>query len=121
MKSLHSYITGYGLSVALTLAAFGLLYFYREGKLDSFPYELMVPLLILLALAQFFIQLVFFLHLGQEEHPRWNSIAFVFTAFIVIVLVGGTIWIMNSLTHDHGVDLLEIYPTGHITPQAQDD
>lgn len=119
MKSFKAYLTGYILSIVLTIASFGLLYFHMQKEHVIPPHELMVPLLALLAVAQFIVQLVFFLHLGQEEKPRWNSIAFAFAVFVVAVLVGGSLWIMNNLEHGH--DLSEIYPTGEISPQAQDD
>lgn len=119
MKPFNAYLSGYSLSVALTLAAFGLMYMHMKSDHTAPAHELMVPLLVLLAVAQFFIQLVFFLHLGQEEKPKWNSITFAYALFIVVVLVGGTLWIMNSLEETH--DLSEIYPTGEISPQGQDD
>ncbi|MBP9711372.1 MAG: cytochrome o ubiquinol oxidase subunit IV [Candidatus Pacebacteria bacterium] len=120
MKSFHAYLTGFILSILLTVVAFGLMHFHMKSDHAMPPHELMVPLLVFLAVAQFLIQLIFFLHLGQEERPRWNSIAFAFAAFIVIVIVGGSLWIMGNIEHGQS-DLSEIYPSGEITPQGQDD
>jgi len=120
MKSFKAYLTGFIFSIVLTVIAFGLLHFHIKSGHVVPPHELMVPLLILLAVAQLFIQLVFFLHLGQEEKPRWNSVAFAFAAFVVLVIVGGSLWIMNNIDHGQN-DLSGIYPTGEITPQGQDD
>jgi len=80
----------------------------------------MITLLITLAVAQLWVQLIYFLHVGSEQKPRWHAITLGFAAFIVIVLVGGSIWIMNHLkqnTHNFS----ELYPSGEISPQAQDD
>lgn len=99
MKTLRAYSMGFGLSIFFTLLAFGLVWYHMQNE-HIFPsHEIMVPLLIALAVLQLFVQLVFFLHLGQEEKPRWNSIVFAFAAFVVIILVGGSIWIMNHLEH----------------------
>jgi cytochrome o ubiquinol oxidase operon protein cyoD len=111
--TLRTYILGFTLSVMLTLAAF-----WFVGQ--NFSREVGVVVLVALALTQLIIQLVCFLHLGAEQKPRWHLITFVFAAFIVLVLVGGTIWIMYHLDQGHG-DLEEIYPLGEISPQAQDD
>lgn len=120
MKPINAYITGFVLSIALTLASFGLLYFHIQSD-HAFPsHELIVPILVMLAVAQLLVQMIFFLHLGQEERPHWNSIAFGLTVFIVFVVIGGSLWVMNNLHHAQS-SLEEIYPTGVISPQTQDD
>ncbi|HEY2810592.1 MAG TPA: cytochrome o ubiquinol oxidase subunit IV [Rhabdochlamydiaceae bacterium] len=56
--------------------------------------------LFVLGLVQALIQLVFFLHLGVESKPHWNSITFLFTVLVVIIIVGGSLWIMNNLNYN---------------------
>jgi cytochrome o ubiquinol oxidase operon protein cyoD len=120
MKPINAYITGFVLSIGLTLASFGLLYFHIQSD-HVFPsHELIVPILVMLAVSQLLVQLIFFLHLGQEDKPRWNSIAFAFAVFIVFVVVGGSLWIMNNLNHGQS-SLEELYPAGDISPRGQDD
>lgn len=46
------------------------------------------------------VQLVFFLHIGMESKPRWNAIALFFTVLVIIIIVGGSIWIMNNLNYN---------------------
>ena len=46
------------------------------------------------------IQLIFFLHLGLESKPHWNLITFLFTALIIVVIVGGSIWIMYNINYN---------------------
>jgi cytochrome o ubiquinol oxidase operon protein cyoD len=113
MTTLRAYSLGFILSLALTVAAFWL-----AGE-RVFEREFLIAALIALAVIQLLVQLICFLHLGREPRPRWNAIMFAFAVFTVVVLVGGTIWIMNHLTHTQ--DINEIYPSGEITPQAQDD
>ena len=50
-------------------------------------------------LAQFFTQLLFFLHLGRETKPRWKLLVFLFMTMIVAILVFGSLWIMYNLNY----------------------
>lgn len=53
--------------------------------------------LIVLALIQAVVQLVFFLHLGQEAKPRWETLLFYFMLLLLTIIVLGTFWIMFDL------------------------
>lgn len=87
----NSYLAGFILSLALTLAA----YFLTADRV--FRPMILIPILIGLALAQTFAQLVFFFHLTKETKPRWNLFVFLMMAFIITIIVGGSIWIMYNL------------------------
>jgi cytochrome o ubiquinol oxidase operon protein cyoD len=50
-----------------------------------------------LALVQCVIQLTLFLHLGQEAKPKLRLLVFGFMLTVVLILVGGSIWIMHNL------------------------
>jgi cytochrome o ubiquinol oxidase operon protein cyoD len=121
MKKLFAYIAGFVLSIILTLIAFGLDQIHVWSD-HTFPtHETMVPVLVALAVLQLFVQLILFLHIGKEERPRWNLQALVFAAFVIIVLVGGTLWIMSNLSHGQHGSLEQIYEGGEISPYTQDD
>ena len=49
------------------------------------------------ALAQLIVQIFFFLHLTAK---RWNLIIFLFTIFVVTIVVGGSLWIMYNLNNN---------------------
>lgn len=49
---------------------------------------------------QALLQLVFFFHLGVEEKPRWGLMTFLFMLLIIVILMGGTLWIMNNLDYN---------------------
>lgn len=89
--SLKSYIIGFFLCLFLTGASF-LLVTYK--LLDGRP---LVYALIALGVLQAFIQMLFFLHVGQEAKPRWETISFCFMVMCVLIIVIGSIWIMNDL------------------------
>jgi cytochrome o ubiquinol oxidase operon protein cyoD len=63
------------------------------------------PTLFGLACLQALVQLIFFMHLGIESKPRWNVLSFVFLIFIMIIIVGGSIWIMNNLNYNMMYDM----------------
>jgi plastocyanin len=52
------------------------------------------------AVLQMIIQIVFFLHLGRGPKPLYNIAFFVSTVGIILVVVGGSIWIMHHLNYN---------------------
>ncbi len=83
-----SYIIGFVLSLAFTLTAF----FLVSKKVIEGP-----AIILLLALAQFIAQLIFFLHLGKESKAHWNTILFGFMLLVILIIVLGSLWIMFGL------------------------
>jgi cytochrome o ubiquinol oxidase operon protein cyoD len=41
----------------------------------------------------------YFLHLDTSSAARWNVLALIFTFLIMILFVGGTLWIMSNLNY----------------------
>jgi cytochrome o ubiquinol oxidase operon protein cyoD len=83
--TLKSYLLGFILSIALTLAAY-----FSSSDLAIATF----------ALAQALVQLVLFLNLTREPKPRWNLIIFLFMVLIAVILVFGSLWIMNNLSYN---------------------
>jgi cytochrome o ubiquinol oxidase operon protein cyoD len=52
------------------------------------------------AMVQIVVHLVFFLHMNGSSGQRWNLMAFLFAVLMVVILVGGSFWIMNHLNHN---------------------
>jgi cytochrome o ubiquinol oxidase subunit IV len=92
-SKLRTYVTGYLLSIYLTMTA------YLLVTNHAFDNAIMITLLVILALLQFFVQLVYFLHLSAERHGRWRLFVFGLMVVVVGILVGGSIWIMNNLNY----------------------
>lgn len=91
--SIKTYISGFILSLLLT---FGAYYLVTAHLLSG---SMLVGMIITLALVQMVIQLLFFLHLGQESKPRWNLIMFLSTIGIILTVVIGSLWIMSHLNY----------------------
>src|ERR1700733_7266484 len=58
--------------------------------------EIMV-LILGFAVLQLAVQMIFFLHLNARSSSRWNMVAFLFTILTVVIVVGGSLWIMKNL------------------------
>lgn len=52
------------------------------------------------AMLQMIIQLVFFLHLGREKSPHWQLLFLISTVGLILVVVGGSLWIMHHLHYN---------------------
>lgn len=96
--NLAGYLAGFGLSVILTLIAFFLVYQNKHSQPMSHKY--LMGALLSLALTQLFVQLLFFLHLDRESKPFWNLQVAILAAGVVLILVIGSIWIMNNLNYN---------------------
>ncbi len=97
---LSSYISGFFLSVILTLSAYYLVRYHLNTGHRVPTDQIMIYLLLGLAFTQFIVQLLFFLHLGKESKPRWNLLIFISTVGLVFILVAGSIWIMSHLNYN---------------------
>jgi cytochrome o ubiquinol oxidase subunit IV len=93
------YSIGFGLSLVFTLTAFGMVAFHIASRHEELPHTVLLPAIVLLAVAQFVAQLFFFLHLGREARPRWNVITFLFMLVVLVILVLGSLWIMANLNY----------------------
>jgi cytochrome o ubiquinol oxidase operon protein cyoD len=67
-----SYIVGFVLSVVSTLLAYLLVVNH------VWPMSMLILIIAVLAVVQLVVQLIFFLHLGDEKGPRWKLVTIVF-------------------------------------------
>ena len=91
--SVKSYLTGFVLSLLFTIAPYLLV---TRDILDG---SALLLALAVFAIAQVFVQLLCFLHLRNEARPRLQSIAFAFMTLVVVIVVFGSLWIMNNLDY----------------------
>ena len=89
------YVVGYIVSLALTINTFIIV---TQPGVEHTTY--LAVLLALLAVLQVVAQLLFFLHLGREDKPRWNSMAFWTMVMVVLFIVVGSIWVMKNLDYN---------------------
>ena len=89
-----TYTVGLGLAILATIASFIV-------SQTNLLWEPGVPVgLIVLAIAQIGIHLVFFLHLGSGPDHTNNILALAFGILIVFLVIAGSVWIITHL-HDN--------------------
>jgi cytochrome o ubiquinol oxidase operon protein cyoD len=86
-----SYVVGFVLSVVATLLA----YFFVVNHV--WPKEMLVYIVLGIAIVQLVVQAVFFLHIGRGSNLK--IITFLFAILMLLVIVVGSIWIMNNLDY----------------------
>ena len=102
--TLTRYTIGFILSLVLTLVVYWLATSVGGGFW-------MVVVISLLAVVQMIVQLVYFLHLGEEASPRHKLWSFIIMAVTVLIIVFGTLWIMKNMN----------YNMMNMTPAQKDD
>ena len=93
-EGIRGYLIGLGLATLITVVAF----FVSRTSLvwqPSIPIALMV-----LAIAQMGVHLVFFLHITTGPESFNNVLALAFGVLIVFLLIVGSLWIMTHLNHN---------------------
>jgi cytochrome o ubiquinol oxidase operon protein cyoD len=88
------YLTGLGLAILLTATSF-----FVAGT--DLVWEPSIPVaLVVLAIAQMGVHLVFFLHITTGPDNTNNVLALAFGVLIVFLVIGGSLWIMSNLNHN---------------------
>ena len=91
--TVKSYIVGFIVSLVLTIIPF---FMVANHTLSNIGLYVTIGIF---AVAQLFVQLVFFLHLSFKSQARWNLSVFLFTFIVVLILIAGTLWIMLNLDY----------------------
>jgi cytochrome o ubiquinol oxidase subunit IV len=91
---LLGYLVGLGLAVLLTATSF-----FIAGT--DLVWQPSIPVaLIVLAIAQMGVHLVFFLHITTGPDNTNNVMALAFGLLIVFLVIGGSLWIMANLNQN---------------------
>ncbi|HKJ09797.1 MAG TPA: cytochrome o ubiquinol oxidase subunit IV [Gammaproteobacteria bacterium] len=95
--TLSSYLTGFVLAIVLTIIPFWLV---MSGTLSR---GATIAAVFAAATVQILVHLHYFLHLDRSSEEQWNVMAIAFTAIAVVVVIGGSVWIMVNL-HERMAD-----------------
>jgi cytochrome o ubiquinol oxidase operon protein cyoD len=91
---LASYLVGFGLATLLTVVAF-----YLVLAVPVWPPSIPIALLVL-AIAQMGVHVVFFLQLTSGPDNTNNILALAFGTLVVFLLIIGSLFIMSHLNHN---------------------
>ncbi|EHJ93311.1 Cytochrome o ubiquinol oxidase protein CyoD [Vreelandella boliviensis LC1] len=84
-------MTGLVLSLILTIIPFAVV---MSGALSTLA---TVVVIAVTAVLQILVQLVMFMHMNTKADEGWNLMSFVFTLTVLVLVVGGSLWIMQHL------------------------
>jgi cytochrome o ubiquinol oxidase operon protein cyoD len=88
------YLVGLGFAILLTAVSF-----FVAGT--DLVWQPSIPVaLVVLAIAQMGVHLVFFLHITTGPDNTNNVLALAFGVLIVFLVIGGSLWIMANLNHN---------------------
>ncbi len=92
--STKSYVIGFLLSLLFTVIPYSLVIKQTVSG------NTLLATILGFAVLQMIIQITFFLHLGRGPKPKWNLFFFISTVGIILVVVGGSIMIINNLHYN---------------------
>ena len=92
--SVKSHMTGFILSIILTVIPFWMV------MTGSASHAVILGTILVTAVVQILVHLVYFLHMNSKSDEGWNLTAFVFTVIIIAIVVVGSIWIMWNLNYN---------------------
>jgi len=92
--TVKSYIVGFILSIILTVIPYWLVVSHIMSG-DSLVFTVVI-----FAIAQLLVQLIFFLHLGTSPEQRNSTLSFIFTVIVVFLIAGGSLWVMWNLNYN---------------------
>jgi cytochrome o ubiquinol oxidase operon protein cyoD len=93
-EGVGTYLIGLGLAVLLTAVSF-----FVSGT--TWVWGPSIPVaLVVLAIAQMGVHLVFFLHITTGPDNVNNVMALAFGVLIVLLLLAGSLWILGNMNHN---------------------
>jgi len=106
--AVKNYVIGFILSVVLTAIPFWLVMVPTMG----WSTQTILTAILVFAVVQVFVHVVYFLHMDRSAEQRWNVVAFIFTVFMLSIIVVGSIWIMHNATSNmaHHMDSEAVVP-----------
>lgn len=93
-RDIARYCTGFTLCLLMTIVA----YVVVVDQLLTGNWT--VAILVVLAVLQVVLQLVFFLKLGHETGTKWRLVSFISMAIVLFIIVAGSVWIMYHLDYN---------------------
>lgn len=91
--TLKAYLIGFSTCILLTIVSFALAF------TKPLTGQYLSHVLVILALIQAVVQLLFFMHVGQEAKPKWETMVFYSMVTTLLIIAVGTLWIIYDLNN----------------------
>ncbi|VFP83309.1 cytochrome o ubiquinol oxidase subunit IV [Candidatus Erwinia haradaeae] len=96
-RNIQPYLIGFIFSIILTVIPFWMVMHALGSK------AALLSLVLICAIIQIIIHLVYFLHLDRKSEGGWNLIAILFATLIILIIIIGSLWIMWNLNSNMGL------------------
>jgi len=93
--SFGGYMTGFVLAVVLTVIPFWLVMGHVFDKSST-----AAVVILGLAAVQIVVHMIYFLHMNAKSEGGWNMLALIFTGILVVIVLSGSLWVMDHLNHN---------------------
>jgi cytochrome o ubiquinol oxidase subunit IV len=90
--SRKEYLIGFALSVVLTALPF---WFVMTNVLGG--HQVTAIVIMVLAAAQIFVHMIYFLHMNSRSEGGWTVMALLFTLVLVAIALSGSLWVLYHL------------------------
>jgi cytochrome o ubiquinol oxidase operon protein cyoD len=90
--TLKGYLGGFVIAAAMTAISFWLVMTHAIANTGA-----AAGVLVGLAIAQILVHTFAFLHVNARAQGGWILVAYAFTGVIVLITIGGSLWIMHHL------------------------
>ena len=87
---IKSYLIGFLLSIILTAIPF---WSVMKAPFDK---QIAIAVVLVTAIVQIVVHLKYFLHLDFSTKGRLNTFSFLFTALVIVMVVGLSVWIIYA-------------------------
>ena len=88
----RSYMTGFALSVVLTIIPFTIV---MGDLLDNRIFA--IAIVFVLGAIQMVVHIYYFLHMNSRAEEGWMAMAMTFTILLFVIVLSGSIWVMFHL------------------------
>ena len=90
--TLRTYLVGFAAAAVLTALPFWIVMTRAISGTAA-----AATVVVTLAIAQILVHTYAFLHVNARQQGGWTLVAYVFTAVLVVITIGGSLWIMYHL------------------------
>lgn len=113
---IRNYTIGFISSILLTAAGFALIWGHAASHHQFPSHTVLFWGILLVAILQLVVQMRYFLHIGRSSTLR-DIVMLALAAAIVLLIVGGSLWIMANLQSSHEIP----YKNNEVSVQASQD